>query len=253
MTYTEEQLKALGIEEDELTEEELVLLLAALGITLSNLERELRVFYQKYGTDGVVTYADAKKWISAKNHTKRLFFLNQTVAGLFDAALEEFSESFTKHLTNIISKEADFFGVKLDVDEILNTVWGTDELTWLERLIAHRDRWTTVISNDLKVSFLKQDSIIDVIAQATKRGESIETVLKRLFRTESSAVSSICRQKAYEELGIKKYKFVHVDGCTCKQCTAMHGKVFPVSEYEVGVTANPLHPNCNDTTMPVTD
>lgn len=253
MTYTEEQLKALGAEEDELTEEELVLLLAILRVTLSDLEHELRVFYQKYGTDGVVTYADVKKWVSSKNHTKRLFFLNQTIAGLFEASMDEFTKAFETHLTQIISNESKFFGVKLNVDELLNTVWGVDESTWLRRLAEHRDRWTTVICNDLKVSFLKQDDIIDVIKQITKRGESIETVMKRLWRTESNAISSICRQKAYETLGIKKYKFVHVDGCSCEKCSDLHGRVFPVSEYEVGITANPLHPNCNDTTMPVTD
>ena len=251
--YTEEQIKKLGVEEDELTEEELVVLLLALRYTMSSLEKELRAFYQEYGRDGVVTYADVKKWVSSKNHTKRLFFLNQTVSGLFELAFDEFTESFVTHLEKIVAMESEFFGVKLDVAEILDTVWGVDESNWLQRLIAHRDKWTTVINNDLKVSFLKQDKIIDVIAQATKRGDSIETILRRLWRTESNAVSSICRQKAYEQLGIKKYRFIHKDGCSCEKCSEMHNRVFPVSEYEVGVTANPLHPNCGDDTMPVVE
>lgn len=251
--YTEEEIKELGIEENELTEEELILLLAALNATLSSLEKEIHAFYQQYGTDGVVTYAEAKKWASSRNHTKRLFVLNQTISGLFDLAFVEFEERFTKHLTDIVLKESQFFGVKLDVDEILNTIWGVDESNWLQRLLAHKDKWTTVINNDLKVSFLKQDKIIDVITQATKRGDAINTILKRLWRTESSAVSSICRKKIYEELGIKKYRFIHVDACSCQSCSDLHEKVFPVSEYQVGVTANPLHPNCEDTTMPITD
>lgn len=251
--YSEEELKKLGEDEEELTEEALIVLLATLGITLSDLEKELRAFYQEYGKDGVVTYADVKKWVSSKNHTKRLFFLNQTVSGLFETAFDDFTVAFSKHLADIVAMESKFFGVKLDVDAILDTVWGVDEANWLQRLLAHRDKWTTIFNNDLKVSFLKRDKLLDVISQAAKRGESIEVILKRLWRTESSAVSSICRQQVYEELGIEKYQFIHVDGCSCKACSELHGHIFPVSEYQVGITANPLHPNCNDTTMPVID
>ena len=227
--------------------------MASLHLTLSALEKELRVFYQKYGKDGIVTYSEVKKWISSKNHTKRLVFLNQTITDIFESAFDEFAESFTKHLADIVLKESEFFGVKLDVDEILNTVWGVDESNWLQRLLAHKNKWTTVINNDLTVSILKQDNILDVIAKAGKRGDSIETILKRLWRTEANAISSISRYKAYEKLGIKKYRFIHVDGCLCESCSELHNKVFPISEYKVGITANPLHPNCKDTTMPVTD
>ena len=249
--YTEEELRELGIEEDELTEEELILLLAALHTTLDALEKELRAFYQKYGKDGVVTYADVRKWVSSKNHTKRLFFLNQTIADVFDTGFNNFEKSFTTHLEDIIMREADFFGVDLDVDKILETVWGEDESNWLQRLTAHRDRWTAQISNDLKVSFLKGDSILDVITQMAKRGESMDKILARLWRTESNAISSIARQEIFNKLGVKNYRFIHVDRCECEECNEMHNKVFPLSAYEVGVTANPLHPNCGDRTAPV--
>lgn len=248
---TEEEIIALGEEEDELTEEELLLLLASLHTTLSALEKEIRNFYQKYGTDGVITYSEARKWVSSKNHTKRLVFLNQTISDIFEAGFDDFETSFANHLRHIVLREADFFGVDIDVDDVLDTVWGVDESTWLKRLMAHRSKWTNQINYDLKLSILKQDSVLDVLTQMVKRGESMDTILARLWRTESNAISSIARQKIFRELGITKYRFIHVDGCTCEQCNDLHQKVFPISEYVVGVTANPLHPNCKDRTEPI--
>ena len=249
--YTREELIALGEEEDELTEEELLLLLAVSHTTLSDLKNEISSFYQKYGKDGVVTYSEARKWVSSKNHTKRLILLNQTILGVFENGFNNFETSFANHLQSIIKQEADFFGVDIDVDDILSKAWGVDESTWLKRLTAHRSKWATQIIYDLKLSVLKQDSILDVLTQITKRGQSMDTILARLWRTEANAVSSLARQKIFKELGITKYRFIHVDGCTCEKCSDMHNKVFPISEYVVGITANPLHPNCKDRTEPI--
>lgn len=249
--YTEEEIQRLRSEENELTEEELILLLATLYTTLSSLETVIRDFYSKYGSDGVVTFSEVKKWVSNQNHIKRMVYLNQLISDVFDAGFTDFEKAFISHLRNIVNLESKFYGVLLDVDAILNTAWGVDKSTFIKRLAAHKKKWMGTINNDLKISILRQDSILDVLTKATKRGESMETILKRLWRTESNAISSISRQKIFKELGIKKYRFLHLDGCQCEICSSMHRQVFPISEYEVGVTANPLHPNCWDTTVPV--
>ena len=251
--YAEDELKALGIDEDDLTEEELLFLLAALHTTLTDLENELRIFFQKYGKDGVITYAEVKKWVSSTNHTRRLTMLNYTVNELFETGFNAFERLFDNHLRTIVQREADFFGVKLDINDILNTPWGLDDCTWLQRLSAHRNRWINKINADLRVSFLKQDSVMDVLSQMADRGESMDTILSRLWRTESNAISSIARKDIFKQLGATHYRFIHVDGCTCELCNDMHYQVFPISEYVVGITANPLHPNCKDRTEPVFD
>lgn len=249
--YTEEEIMRLEEEEHSLSEEELLFLLAALHTTLDEIQKELQLFYQKYGKDGVVTYSEVKKWVSSTNHTKRLFFLNTTISNIVEAGFDNFEKSFVSHLEDIIAKEAQYFNVDIDEDEILNALWGADGSNWSQRLLAHRTKWTAQINIDLKLSFLKRDSVSDVIRQMVKRGESMEKILTRLWRTESNAISSLSRQRIYETLGIKKYRFVHIDGCHCEVCSDMDNRVFPVSEYEVGVTANPLHPNCRDITVPI--
>lgn len=247
--YTEEELKKLAEEEDELTEEAIAAILITLGITESELKKEIRNFYATYGTDGVITYQEARKWVSSKNHTRRLFTLNEIINALFSDAFDEFEVTFKNHLQQIVMKEANFYGISLDIDEILQTPWGDDVLTGLQRLWAHKDKWTSVIGNDLRTAFLKRDNLADILTQMSKRGESIDKILTRLLRTESSAVSSIAHKKIYEKLGVKRYRFIHIDGCDCEKCNDMHDRVFLLSEYEVGITANPLHPNCDDRTM----
>lgn len=249
--YSEEDIIRLCEEEDELTEEELLVLLATLSATLSDIEKELRVFFQKYGKDGVVTYAEVKKWVTSKNHTKRLVFLNQTISDIFDHGFTLFEQTFRDHLTDIIKKEADFFGVDIDIDAILNTPWGDDILTGLQRLANKRQLYVSKLNSELKQSILRRDSILDVLFKTSKRGETMEKDLRRLFRTEANAISSLARKQCYILKGYTKYKFIHVDRCECDKCESMHNIVFPIEAYEVGVTANPLHSNCRDRTEPM--
>lgn len=66
--YTEEQFINLEQEERELTDEAIAIMLLILANIKGDLEKELQSFYQKYGKDGVVTYSEARKWVSEQDH-----------------------------------------------------------------------------------------------------------------------------------------------------------------------------------------
>ena len=66
--YTEQQFIELEQEERKLTDEAIALMLLILATAHRALERELRDFYYKYGRDGVVTYAEARKWVGDNDH-----------------------------------------------------------------------------------------------------------------------------------------------------------------------------------------
>lgn len=69
--------------------------------------------------------------------------------------------------------------------------------------------------------------------------------------TESAAFSSAARKDCFNELDVEMFEFVAaLDHHTCDLCGEMDGKVFKMSEYQVGVTAEPLHPCCRCTTAP---
>lgn len=252
--WTEDEFIELEQEERDLTDEAILAMLLILAGVKGNLEKELRNFYQQYGKDGVVTYAEARKWISAQDHQRRLTALTILIAGEFTTALGDMEVHFRKFLTEVIDKESTFFGVKLDAEKFLSRKWGVDELYWLERLEADVELWIAYINSDLKQAMHQGKSIDSVLAQLDKRFTSIDRVLQTLGLSESTAVGSMSRKQIFKELGIEKYQFyTKADERTCEICGAMHGLIFPESAYEIGVTASPLHPRCRCWEIPVWD
>lgn len=252
--YTDEQLEQLEQEERVITEEAITVMLFILHGLKSDLERELRSFYQKYGKDGVVTYQEARKWISEKDHRKRSNVLYGVVALGFANALDSMSKEFEDFLKGVILKESEFFDITLDIEKLLDTDWGADELLWLDRLQNDVELWSKYINNDLKRSMLQRKNIEEVIEELNDRFTSIEKVLSKLVMTESTAVGSLARREICKELGVKKYRFyARADERTCEHCGGLHGKVFPMTAYEVGVTASPIHPRCRCWEVPIID
>lgn len=251
---TDEELEKLEQEEREITDEAIALMLLILAEIRDNLEKELRDFYQKYGSDGVVTYAEARKWISQKNHQRRLTALMLMVNLEFSLALEKLEIELEKMLRSVIGKESDFFDVEIDEDDVLESIWGADESNWLSRLENDVTLWIAYLVSDWKRLILQRKPINEVIKKLDKRFNSINSIMNKLGLTESTAVGSIARRRIMIELGINKYRFyAKADERTCETCGSMHGLVFPMSAYEVGSTASPLHPHCRCWEVPIVD
>jgi SPP1 gp7 family putative phage head morphogenesis protein len=241
-------------EERELTNEAIAIMLLILATTKINLEKELRIFYQKYGKDGVVTWQEARKWIGEKDHRRRLTALILYLSGEFASTLSKLTPKFRDFLTEVVEKEMGFFNVDIDIEDVLSTVWGLDETIWFERLEDDVELWSMYVANDIKRSIMRRDNIEKVLKQLDKRFTSMENVIAKLAMTESTAVGSIARREIFKELGIKKYRYyAREDERTCEVCGSLHGLVFPISSYEVGVTASPIHPWCRCWEVPIMD
>lgn len=250
--HTEEDYIVLEQEERAITDEAILLMLLVLAGIKGDIEKELRAFYQQYGRDGVVTYSEARKWISQQDHQRRLTVLTLFVSGAFASALGDIETHFRRFLTDVVGKESTFFGVTLDVEKLLSRKWGADDLYWLQRLEADIDLWKVYVNNDIKRSMLQQKNIEDVIKLLEKRFNNINGVMERLGLTESTAVGSMSRRDAFSQLGITKYQFyTNPDEQRCETCGSMHGIIFPISAYEVGVTASPIHPRCRCWEVPI--
>ena len=254
--YTEQQLIDLEQEERELTDEAIALMILLLANAKSNLERELRDFYHKYGKDGIVTYAEARKWIGDSDHRRRLTALLLYVNENFDELRIELTPKFKEMLKDVIGKEIKFFDVENEniADKPLNEPWGTDEKTWLDRLEDDIAIWCAYILFEVKQAFHKRSHIDTLIARLNKRFKSMESLLTTLGLSESTAVGSMSRRMIFQQLGIGKYQFyTKADERTCEVCGSMHGLIFPISAYEIGVTASPLHPRCRCWEVPIVD
>ena len=232
--------------------ESLAAMYTTLGDTKADLEKELRNFYQKYGKDGVVTYHEARKWVDEKDHTRRLTALLLLFSDSFSSTMTKLNKQFGVMIDGISDKELEFF--KVTLDKTPDYRWGYDNLDWSVRLSDNGKRWVNIICSDLKRSLHKQDTLEDVLKQLDNRFVSIDKSLKNLGMTESTAVGSIVRKECFKELGIKKYKFYTIpDERRCETCGAIHGKIFPISAYEVGVTASPIHGHCRCFEVPIYD
>ena len=252
--YTDEQFEQLEQEERELTEEAIILLLLLLESTRLDIEKELRNFYQKYGKGDVVTWQQARKWVDDKDHRRRITALLMSLSDHFDKLHSKLNPKFATFLTKVVDKEFDFFDVDLDIDDVLNTPWGVDEATWFNRLADDIDLWKVNVANDLKRSFMRRADVYDVVEQLDKRFKSMENVIQKLAMTESTAVGSLARRDIFKELGFSKYKYyAREDERTCEVCGSLHGLVFPVSAYEIGVNASPMHPWCRCWEVPIRD
>lgn len=252
--YTDEQFEKLEQEERELTNEAIALMLLILATTKGDLEKELRSFYQKYGKDGVVTWKEARKWTGESDHKRRLTTLFLIFSGELSDMLYKLTPEFRSFLTKVVKKELDFFNTDIDVEDILHLEWGADELTWLSRLEDDCSLFNTYVCNDIKRAIMRRDNIDDVITQLNKRFTSMGNIISKLAMTESTAVGSLARREIFKEVGIKKYRYyAREDERTCEVCGSLHGLVFPISSYEIGVNASPIHPWCRCWEVPVMD
>ncbi len=252
--WTDEQFDELEQEEHTLTEEAIATMILLLKSTKTDVEKELRSFYQQYGKDGVITWNDVRKWTNGKDRKRRMTVLFLFLADRFEWLQVKLHQKFDSALAEVVAKELDFFEVDLDIDDVLNTAWGVDDAYWFDRLSDDVDLWEAYVDSDLKRSFMRKDNIDAVLEQMDKRFTSMERIIKRLALTESTAIGSIARRQIFKELGITKYRFyAREDERTCEHCGSLHGLTFPMTAYEVGVTASPIHAHCRCWEVPIVE
>lgn len=69
--------------------------------------------------------------------------------------------------------------------------------------------------------------------------------------TESAFFNSAAQMDSFKDVGVEQFEFVAtLDNRTSDICQEMDGKVFKMSEREIGVNVPPLHCNCRSTTVP---
>ena len=249
--WTDEQFEKLEQEELQETLALFASLVLFIGRAHDNLEDKLSSFYQKYSTDGVMTYADARKIVSDKDRRKRINVLMLDIQREFVNLQSLMEVVFDELEEKILTTEFDFFDVERPDDFKLNR-WGADNTTWDVRLDSDIRVWMYNVQKDVKQALTKGASVEEVLEDLDKRFGTIERVTKRLIISESSAFTTIARKDIFKTLGAKSYRYyTKADERVCGECGPMHGKTFPMAAYEIGVTAPPIHPNCRCWTTPI--
>ena len=140
--------------------------------------------------------------------------------------------------------------------QILSSDWSG--ATWSERLWKDREIVGKKLTDILERGMVQGTSLQTMTRELKQvTGQSFNNAF-RLIRTETSFIDSQVTFEGYEqarlELGLEYYKYdAFLDSRTSMICREMDGKIFKITEKEIGVNAPPLHPSCRSTTQLILD
>lgn len=253
------------------------------GISMAEARRwlkgsELKEFkwtvdkYIKYGKENALN----QKWVkelenaSARHHISRLESLKiltrQNFETLFanqqNAVHKAFSDIYKSGYFHTAYEVQKFFNVGWDIagldqaqiEKVLSKPWAVDGYNFSERIWRNKDRLISEVHRDLSQNVLLGADPQKAIDSLAKKMNTSKYNAGRLVMTEEAYFSSAAQKDCFGDLGVEQYEIVAtLDSHTSKICRRLDGKVFPMSDYQAGVTAPPFHVYCRSTTAPYFD
>lgn len=233
--------------------------------------------YIKYGKEN----APGGKWMkqlenaSAKFHISQLEAIKvrtqQSLEKAFGAELDIVDRLVHKTFTDGYYKSAFEIQKGLGIgwrigeidqrrlDKIVSKPWAADGKTFSDRIWSKKNKMINELHQELTRNCIYGRSLEDTIKQmeqyVDKSVKNARSAAKRLVVTENAAFRVNSHYEGLKEVGTEKYEIMlTIDAKTCPVCIEMNGKVFSISEFQLGVTAPPFHPNCETGTLvPVTE
>lgn len=137
------------------------------------------------------------------------------------------------------------------IKKVLARPWTADKQTFRDRCWTNKEALVNSVNTQLTQMLMRGAAPDKAIESVAKEFRVSKRKAGRLIMTESAAFANEARKDGFNALGVEKYIIVEtLDKETCPLCGQLDGKVFPMSEYQTGVTAPPFHPWCRGTTAP---
>lgn len=137
------------------------------------------------------------------------------------------------------------------IEKLLKKDWAVDGLTFNERIKSVSEKLKKELETTLIQGFTRNDHPQKIVDTIVKKFKITRSNAERLVMTEHAYFCSSATRDSFESLGVEKYEILAtLDLRTSEICRSMDGKVFPLSEYRIGVTAHPFHPRCRTTEIP---
>lgn len=137
------------------------------------------------------------------------------------------------------------------INQIIHKPWAIDGKNFSERIWEDKTKLINTLHTGLTQNIIRGFAPNNLIKQISKEFGVKKSIAGRLVMTESAAYSSKAQEKCFKDLGVEKYEVVAtLDTSTSTICREMDGKIFDMKDYQVGITANPFHPNCRTVTAP---
>ena len=124
-----------------------------------------------------------------------------------------------------------------------------------ERVWVHNDRFIQAVGQTIEDGIISghsvsrmTDKLIDYVKDTAPGG--IRTSAETLVRSETAHFMNQGQKMAYEEIGIKQYRFVAaLSELTCDRCGSLDGGVLDTDKAVEGENFPPIHPRCRCVTI----
>lgn len=147
---------------------------------------------------------------------------------------------------------------KSDLEKVMSKPWTTDGRTFSDRIWSNKNKTISELHQELSRTLVLGESPDEAIEHMTayvdKSVKSARYAATRLVQTEQAYFHSVSQEEAFKDLDVEEFEIVAtLDLHTSEICQDMDGQHFKMSEYEIGVTAPPFHPNCRSVVVPYFD
>lgn len=225
--------------------------------------------YIRYGEQNALsgTWVKELENASARYHISRLEALKlqtqQQIEVLFgnqldsiDSAMKSIYTSGYYHTAYEIQKG---FGVGWDfatlddktISKIINKPWAVDGQNFSSRIWTNKQKLVNELNTTLTQNIILGQDPQKAIDEIARKLNVSKTSAGRLVMTEEAFFSSAAQKDCFNELDVEQFEIVAtLDSHTSEICQEMDGKIFPMSQWEVGITAPPFHVWCRTTTVP---
>ena len=137
------------------------------------------------------------------------------------------------------------------INTVLSKPWAVNGVNFSSNLWENKTKLINTLNQQLSRMVLTGESPHKTINRISMVMESSKNNVSRLVMTEQAYFTTQSQQKAYDDLDVEQYEFVAtLDGHTCKRCSPLDGKHWPVKDMTVGVNVAPIHPYCRCTSVP---
>lgn len=135
------------------------------------------------------------------------------------------------------------------LDKVINEKWR--EGNYSSRIWDNKGRLLLELQTNLTQSFIRGDSIDRTSRVIADRLNVDRNRARTLVNTESAYITQKATFDSYSASGVvKEYEILAtLDLRTSDICRSLDGKVFKLTEKEIGITAPPFHVNCRTTTV----
>lgn len=225
--------------------------------------------YIKYGQDNALMGGWMKELenASAKYHISKLEALKiqtqQSLEVMFSkqlgtmtGAMQDVIESGYFHT---IYELQNGFGIGWDIagldqkqiEKVLSKPWAADGYNFSDRIWNNKQKLISEVHSELTQNIMLGADPQKAIDSLAKKMKTSKNNAGRLVMTEEAYFSSVAQGEAFNELDVEQYEILAtLDSHTSEICRSLDGQVFPMKDYEAGVTAPPFHVYCRSTTVP---